>query len=156
MSVSPYYKQMMREIRSPLFWRDVFAEFIGTFLLMSVQAALPLNWSSDKLGNVVQVSVMIPFHLLSFFSEREREGEEEGEGEGGGGGGRGTSIFVGKLHGCMPQTPVSWVQILPRTKFYSCNALNLIHIPNFSYCISWIEGQCIDTCFSSTTSGHCT
>ena len=45
----------LREARDALFWRDVFAEFIGTLQLVAVQAALPLAWGGDKLGNVVQV-----------------------------------------------------------------------------------------------------
>ena len=48
---------LQEEIKSLSFWRDALAEFLGTFLLVSVQAALPLSWGDAGMGNVVQVNV---------------------------------------------------------------------------------------------------
>lgn len=49
------------EPRSKLFYRDGVVEFFATFFLMSVQAALPLSWDDDALGNVVQVALGMGF-----------------------------------------------------------------------------------------------
>ena len=35
------------EIRTGVFWRDVLSEFLATFMLVSIQCALPLTWGRD-------------------------------------------------------------------------------------------------------------
>ena len=46
-----YCRKVAEEVKSLTFWRDVLAEFIGTFFLTSVQCALPLTWSSLSPGS---------------------------------------------------------------------------------------------------------
>ena len=54
--------EMKNELRSRRFWRDVIAECVATFLLVSVQAALPLSWgNSDVMGGPVQVGLGMGF-----------------------------------------------------------------------------------------------
>ena len=54
--------EMHTELRNRRFWRDVIVEFVATFLLVSVQAALPLSWgNSDLMGGPVQVSLGMGF-----------------------------------------------------------------------------------------------
>ena len=57
MKISNYKETMQQELHSAILYRDLFVEFLATFLLVSVQAALPLKWGSTDLGNVVQVSL---------------------------------------------------------------------------------------------------
>ncbi len=49
------------ELRSGSFWRDVMVEFVATFMLMSVQAVLPLSWEEDHLGTAVQTALGMGF-----------------------------------------------------------------------------------------------
>ncbi|ELT87914.1 hypothetical protein CAPTEDRAFT_37043, partial [Capitella teleta] len=50
------------ELTSLAFWRDLLAEFVMTFMLMSVQAALPLDWGTNGLlGGPVQVGLGVGF-----------------------------------------------------------------------------------------------
>ena len=41
-----------KEVKSRGFWRDVIVEMMATFLLVSVQCALPLSWKSTDTGSV--------------------------------------------------------------------------------------------------------
>ena len=56
-----------REVRTATLWRDTLAEFIMTFMLMSVQAALPLTWRAQPgadqglMGGPVQVGIGMGF-----------------------------------------------------------------------------------------------
>ncbi|KAK2168365.1 hypothetical protein LSH36_17g03077 [Paralvinella palmiformis] len=50
-----------RECRSASFYRDLFAEFLATFILMTVQCSLPADWGKDNVGTVVQVSLGMSF-----------------------------------------------------------------------------------------------
>lgn len=54
-----YLAQLRREVRTLALWRDVFAEFVGTFFLVSVQCSLPLLWNhpSGFFGSVVEIGV---------------------------------------------------------------------------------------------------
>ena len=53
---------MKEEVCSGAFWRDVVAEFVATFMLMSVQAALPLSWDNGLvMGGPVQVGLGMGF-----------------------------------------------------------------------------------------------
>ncbi len=44
MDCNHYCHKIGKEFRSPGFWRDIVAEGIATFFLVSVQCALPLTW----------------------------------------------------------------------------------------------------------------
>ncbi len=51
------YKKCQEELKSHVFWRDVVAEAVATFCLMSVQCALPLPWGREEVfGEQIQVS----------------------------------------------------------------------------------------------------
>ncbi len=61
-------KRSLDEPRQKGFWRDLLAEFFGTFMLMTVQSAVPLHWRTvpDEphpldVGNVVQVALAMGF-----------------------------------------------------------------------------------------------
>ena len=47
---------MAGEISSIIFWRDVIAELVATFFLVSIQCALPLAWGYPNTGSAVQVN----------------------------------------------------------------------------------------------------
>ena len=54
--------KMYAEVRNRRFWRDVIVEFVATFLLVSVQVALPLSWGNSAIhGGPVQVSLAMGF-----------------------------------------------------------------------------------------------
>jgi glycerol uptake facilitator-like aquaporin len=54
-------KEISREIVSLCFWRDVTVEVFATFILMSVQCALPLSWAGGEagmeIGSIVQIGL---------------------------------------------------------------------------------------------------
>lgn len=52
-----YLGQLRKEVRTLALWRDVFAEFVGTFFLVSVQCALPLSWGGNFFGSVISIGV---------------------------------------------------------------------------------------------------
>lgn len=57
---------MKQELHKQTFWRDNFAEFVMTFMLMSVQAALPLTWdSTPSWGSPVQVGLGVGFVVVA-------------------------------------------------------------------------------------------
>ena len=62
-SFHDYMERAMREPRSLSFWRDVLSELVATFMLVSVQAALPLTWGQPAgvLGTAVQVGLSMGF-----------------------------------------------------------------------------------------------
>ena len=41
------WNTMKREVNTKVFWRDLFSEFMATFLLVSIQCVLPLTWGRD-------------------------------------------------------------------------------------------------------------
>ncbi len=49
------------ELRSGSFWRDLVVELVATFMLMSVQAVLPLSWGDPNLGTAVQTGLGMGF-----------------------------------------------------------------------------------------------
>lgn len=49
------------ELKSRAWWRDLFAECIATFLLVSVQCALPLTWGRDNLGSALHTAMGMGF-----------------------------------------------------------------------------------------------
>ena len=49
------------ELRKGGWWRDLVAEFIATFLLVSVQCALPLSWGRPELGTGVHTALGMGF-----------------------------------------------------------------------------------------------
>ena len=61
MKPDEYSDAICYEWRKGSFYRDLLAEFVGTFMLMSVQSALPLTWDKDDMGTVVQVSLCMGF-----------------------------------------------------------------------------------------------
>ena len=52
---------MKAELCSVGLWRDCTAEFLATFFLMAVQAALPLSWGKEGMGGPVQVGLGVGF-----------------------------------------------------------------------------------------------
>ena len=59
-----HYRQMLKtEYQTVAFWRDVFAEFLATFILLLTQCSLPLSWgkASYELGNAVQTGLGMGF-----------------------------------------------------------------------------------------------
>jgi len=68
MSVKTYKQRILDECVSLRFYRDVLGEFVGTFLLVSVQAALPLSWEKDGLGGVIQVALGMGFVVFSLIT----------------------------------------------------------------------------------------
>ncbi|KAI0209741.1 Aquaporin-1 [Lamellibrachia satsuma] len=61
-----YKERLAEEHRTAAFWRDVFAEFIATFLLVSVQSALPLTWGSAAgIGGPVYTALGMGFVVCS-------------------------------------------------------------------------------------------
>ena len=55
-------KVWVEELQSATLWRDVAAEFVAMFMLMTVQAALPLQWGKpDLMGGPVMVSLGMGF-----------------------------------------------------------------------------------------------
>ena len=62
MSAADYKYTMKTEFKKLTFYRDLFAEFLATFILMTVQCALPADWGKDNMGTVVQVSKALLVH----------------------------------------------------------------------------------------------
>lgn len=44
----PHFIFLSRQVRDFAFWRDVFAEFLATFLLICVQTGLSIDWSTTR------------------------------------------------------------------------------------------------------------
>ena len=61
MNLSVYKERLVSEPRSVSLWRDVFAEFVATFMLVSVQSALPLTWGEAGIGGPVQTALGMGF-----------------------------------------------------------------------------------------------
>ncbi|KAK2175376.1 hypothetical protein NP493_737g02067 [Ridgeia piscesae] len=61
MKLSVYRERLASEPRSVSLWRDVFAEFVATFMLVSVQSALPLTWGEAGIGGPVQTALGMGF-----------------------------------------------------------------------------------------------
>ncbi|KAK2149524.1 hypothetical protein LSH36_448g02009 [Paralvinella palmiformis] len=61
MNAKQYRKALSTEWRYAAFYRDLLAEFVGTFMLVSVQVALPLTWGKENMGTVVQVALFMGF-----------------------------------------------------------------------------------------------
>ena len=55
MNRKEYTNALKNEWKYVAFYRDLAAEFVGTFMLVSIQSALPLTWGKDNMGTVVQV-----------------------------------------------------------------------------------------------------
>ncbi|ELT99187.1 hypothetical protein CAPTEDRAFT_172599 [Capitella teleta] len=49
------------EARERSFWRDLAAEFVATFLLVSVQCALPLTWGRNDIGSGIHTALGMTF-----------------------------------------------------------------------------------------------
>ena len=61
-----YKERLAEEHRTAAFWRDVFTEFIATFLLVSVQSALPLTWGhAAGIGGPVYTALGMGFVVCS-------------------------------------------------------------------------------------------
>ncbi|ELU02847.1 hypothetical protein CAPTEDRAFT_180401 [Capitella teleta] len=52
---------MTKEIKSATFWRDVIAEFLATFLLMTVQSAIVMDWGKDDPAKSIRVGLALGF-----------------------------------------------------------------------------------------------
>lgn len=69
-----YTDTMKAEVKTLAFWRDVLAEALATFFLVSIQCALPLTWNDTtlQLGNAVQIGLGMGFIitvLIEVFGE---------------------------------------------------------------------------------------
>ncbi|ELT91414.1 hypothetical protein CAPTEDRAFT_148029 [Capitella teleta] len=60
-SVKEYLQCAVAEAKTLAFWRDALSEFVATFMLMSVQSALPLTWSVSMSSSIVQVGLGVGF-----------------------------------------------------------------------------------------------
>ena len=65
MRADVYRRRLYEEPCSVSMWRDVFAEFIATFMLVSVQSALPLTWETHGLGGPVQTALGMGFIVVT-------------------------------------------------------------------------------------------
>ena len=63
MSGKSYKERVLDECVSLRFYRDVIGEFVGTMLLVAVQASLP-GWTAYGLGGVIQVALGMGFVLF--------------------------------------------------------------------------------------------
>ena len=52
-----YFDVARTEPFSPLFWRDVFAEFVATCMLVTVQCFVPLHHGNPDYGGPVEVGM---------------------------------------------------------------------------------------------------
>jgi len=64
MNAKQYRKALSTEWRYAAFYRDLLAEFVGTFMLVSVQVALPLTWGKENMGTVVQVRTVTCVRMM--------------------------------------------------------------------------------------------
>ncbi|KAK2194097.1 hypothetical protein NP493_2g05029 [Ridgeia piscesae] len=56
-----YFDVARTEPFSPLFWRDVLAEFIATCVLVTVQCFVPLRHGNQSYGGPVEVALAVGF-----------------------------------------------------------------------------------------------
>ena len=56
---SRYCHQIVKEVKSGAFWRDCFAEFIGTFLLVLAVMFLLQNWQPAASSNPQALSTQV-------------------------------------------------------------------------------------------------
>lgn len=56
-----YSDVAMTEPFSPIFWRDVFAEFVATTMLVTVQCFVPLRHGNPGYGSPVEVGLTVGF-----------------------------------------------------------------------------------------------
>ena len=62
MKYAEYWNKMRTEWRHLAFWRDVLVEGLATFMLVSVQCALPLEWDQPgRIGGALQPGVCMGF-----------------------------------------------------------------------------------------------